>query len=166
MGIFNDNVHNPHTTNSNITKTIRGPPGVGYKLTTDGNYDIDNKQLKNIKDGTNDTDVVSKKWIEDHLSGQAADLSSYLKKDGSVAMTDNLNMNNEKIINVAEGTESTDAVNKNQMVHYIEKSALDIQGKKVQSIMHCKHDRGLGRLQLNYYLVQIKDCPYISLLMT
>ena len=40
---------------------VTGVRGVGYKLTTDGNYDIDNKQLKNIKDGTGDADVVSKK---------------------------------------------------------------------------------------------------------
>ena len=44
MGIFNDNIHNPHSTNSYVN--IRGPAGVGYKLTADGNYDIDNKQLQ------------------------------------------------------------------------------------------------------------------------
>ena len=69
MGIFNDNIHNPHSTNSYINiRTPRGPPGPGFKLTQDGNYDIDNKQLKNIRDGTQDADVVSKKYIDDELN--------------------------------------------------------------------------------------------------
>ena len=49
----------PSSTSTNQPQ--RGLPGVGFKLTSDGNYDMDNKQLKNISDGTNDQDVVSKK---------------------------------------------------------------------------------------------------------
>ena len=37
MGIFNDNIHNLHTTNSYINiRAPRGPPGPGFKLTQDG----------------------------------------------------------------------------------------------------------------------------------
>ena len=47
MGIFNDNKLNPHSTNSSVnTKGPPGPAGIGYKLTEDGNFDIENKQLK------------------------------------------------------------------------------------------------------------------------
>ena len=92
MGIFNQQP------NSNYTKEKRGitgpqgppgPTGVGFSLNSDGNYDIKTKKLTNITDGTGDKDVVSKKWIQDHVSGQAADLSPYLKKDGSVPLTGN-----------------------------------------------------------------------------
>ena len=81
----NSNDHQGHIQSSIIMKGGRGPLGVGYKLTSNGNDDIENKELKNIKDGTGDRDVVSKKWIQDHVtSRQGQDLAPYLKKDGSV----------------------------------------------------------------------------------
>ena len=63
MGIFNDNQRNPHTSNTGGQTGLpgkQGPPGVSFKLTPNGNYDIDNKQLKNIKDGTDNNDTVNK----------------------------------------------------------------------------------------------------------
>ena len=38
--------------------------------------------------------------------------SRYLPKDGSVSMAGNLNMNNNKIINLGDPTGATDAINK------------------------------------------------------
>ena len=46
----------------------RGLPGVGYKLTSDGNYDIQNKKLTNVKLGDADNDVMVKKQIENYIS--------------------------------------------------------------------------------------------------
>ena len=42
---------------SSSTKIIEGIPGVGFKLTPDGNYDMENKKLTNLKSGTYDSDV-------------------------------------------------------------------------------------------------------------
>ena len=70
MGIFNDNHRNPHTSNTRGQTGLpgkQGPLGVGYKLTADGNYDIDNKQLKNIKDGTDNNDAVNKNQMEHYI---------------------------------------------------------------------------------------------------
>ena len=59
MGIFNDNIHNPHSTNSYINiRTPRGPPGVGFKLTQDGNYDMENKKLTKVAEGTDNSDAI------------------------------------------------------------------------------------------------------------
>ena len=50
MGIFNDNIHNPHYQHSttNVARRgkrgKRGPAGIGFKLNANGNYDIDNKK--------------------------------------------------------------------------------------------------------------------------
>ena len=43
MGIFNE-----HSTGNTYTRGLSGPPGVsgvGFKLTTDGNYDMENKKI-------------------------------------------------------------------------------------------------------------------------
>lgn len=37
----------------------RGPPGVGYKITTDGHFDVDNKRLCNIADPQQPHDAVN-----------------------------------------------------------------------------------------------------------
>ena len=61
MGIFNEHSisdHQGHTLISNILLT--GPPGAGYKLTSDGNYDIGNKLLKNVGNAKDNTDAVTK----------------------------------------------------------------------------------------------------------
>ena len=49
------------------------------------------------------------------------DLSDYLEKDGTVAMTGNLNINNNKIINLSKPTSDTDATTKDyvdNLVHH------------------------------------------------
>ena len=64
-GILNhDDIHK----SSQIAQ--RGLPGVGFKLDDDGNYDIDNKKLTNVKNGDSDNDVMTKKQIEDHVSNK------------------------------------------------------------------------------------------------
>ena len=67
MGIFNE-----HSSSSNTTVTTGergptgpvGPAGVGYKLDSNGNYDIQSKKLVNVKPGTNNNDVVTKSQIQ------------------------------------------------------------------------------------------------------
>ena len=41
------------------TEGSRGPPGVGFKVTTDGHYDIENKKLCNVADPQQPNDVVN-----------------------------------------------------------------------------------------------------------
>ena len=47
--------------------------------------------------------LQQKKYVDDN-SG-SPDLSNYLKKDGTVVMTGNLNLNNNKIINLSKPTQ-------------------------------------------------------------
>ena len=82
MGIFNQQPDSNYTKGKRGITGPQGPPGpagVGFSLNSDGNYDIKTKMLTNITDGTGDSDVVSKKWIETHVSTNAPDLSPYLK---------------------------------------------------------------------------------------
>ena len=48
----------------------RGLPGIGYKLTSDGDYDIENKILTNVKLGDADNDVMVKNQIEGYVSNK------------------------------------------------------------------------------------------------
>ena len=43
-----------------------GKPGVGYKLTADGNFDIDTKRLTNVAESVDDNDAVSLKVLKEH----------------------------------------------------------------------------------------------------
>ena len=43
----------------NRAKGSPGPPGIGYKLTIDGQYDIENKKLCNVADPQQPKDVVN-----------------------------------------------------------------------------------------------------------
>ena len=43
-----------------------GVPGVGYKLTADGNFDIDKKRLTNVAESVDDNDAVSLKVLKEH----------------------------------------------------------------------------------------------------
>ena len=41
------------------TEGSRGPPGVDFKVTTDGHYDMENKKLCNVANPQQPTDVVN-----------------------------------------------------------------------------------------------------------
>ena len=45
---------------------LPGVPGVGYKLTADGNFDIDTKRLTNLAESVDDNDAVSLKVLKEH----------------------------------------------------------------------------------------------------
>ena len=45
---------------------LPGLPGIGFKLTDDGNFDIDGKRLTNLADSTDDSDAVSLKVLKEH----------------------------------------------------------------------------------------------------
>ena len=63
MGIFNE-----HSDNS-FAKGIQGAPGVGFNLTSDGDYDIVNKKLRNVGTPSVNTDAATKKYVDDNSSG-------------------------------------------------------------------------------------------------
>ena len=54
-----------HSSSSRKTPQ-RGLPCVGFKLSDDGNYDIDGKRLTNVADSTDDNDAVNLKVLKEH----------------------------------------------------------------------------------------------------
>ena len=72
---------------------------------------MNNKKITHLQTPTNDTDAATKKYV-DNKSTNPQDLSPYLKKNGSVSMTGNLNMSGHKIINLEDPSPDSDAANK------------------------------------------------------
>ena len=116
MGIFNQqpNYNQSYTKEKHGITSPQGPPGppgpagaqdvpgptgpkgatdasgTGFNLTSDGNYDMTSKKLTNMANGTASNDAVTKNQLDTELS-----LSGGL-------MTGNLDMNNNRIYNVAQ----------------------------------------------------------------
>ena len=63
MGIFNE-----HSDNS-FAKGIQGAPGVGFNLTSDGDYDMVNKKLRNVGTPSVNTDAATKKYVDENSTG-------------------------------------------------------------------------------------------------
>ena len=75
MGLFNEH----SSTQSDDTKAgVQGPPGIGFKLDQNGNYDIQNKKLTNVKNGDADHDVMVKSQIEGYVSNKTQYLDGVL----------------------------------------------------------------------------------------
>ena len=58
-GLLSDQLH--QTANKYVQ---RGLPGVGFKLTDTGDYDMQNKKLTNVKSGTDSNDAVNKSQLD------------------------------------------------------------------------------------------------------
>ena len=71
MGIFNDNSQNDHIGHVKYLKGEMGPPGpkgdagVGYELTSNGNYDIDGKRLTGLSKPVDGTDAATKAYVDE-----------------------------------------------------------------------------------------------------
>ena len=68
MGIFNDNSQNNNMGGSGQPGLPgqKGDPGIGFKLTADGNFDLDNKQMKNLSGGIDKSDAVNYGQLLEH----------------------------------------------------------------------------------------------------
>ena len=63
MGVDKFGRSNSFTANS----LPRGPPGVGFKLTNDGDFDINNKRIKFVCNPVDAGDVINKQYFDDKL---------------------------------------------------------------------------------------------------
>ena len=75
----------------------RGLPGVGFKLTVTGDYDMQNKKLVNVDEGENNQDVVNKHQLDVGLQTKPYK-TSVLLLDGTTHMVGNLDLRGNKII--------------------------------------------------------------------
>ena len=88
MGVFNE-----HSVDHPFSRGIQGAPGVGFRLTDDGNYDITGKRLTNVGDPTSDKDAATKKYVDNNASGGT---TSSLTVDADIDMKDRYRILNLK----------------------------------------------------------------------
>ena len=115
------------STSTSTNEPQRGLPGIGFKLTADGNFDINGKLLTNVAGPANGDDATNKSYVDTENAKQniaiadkasKSDLNSKLNIDGSNSMTSDLNLNNNKVINISGGTNNGDAVNYGQLLSH------------------------------------------------
>ena len=75
----------------------RGLPGVGFKLTDTGDYDMQNKKLVNVDKGENNQDVVNKHQLDVGLQTKP-NKTDVLLLDGTSHMVGDLDLRGNKII--------------------------------------------------------------------
>ena len=77
-GIFN------HDDSQGLGKIgLRGLPGIGFKLDANNDYDMQNKKLVNVKQGTNNNDVVTKSQLDSEIAKiPSVDTSKFMLKAG------------------------------------------------------------------------------------
>ena len=76
-----------------------GLPGVGFKLTSSGDFDLQKKRLTNVAEGTTNSDAITKHQVDTLATQLRADS---LQVDGSSHMTGDLDLRGQKLINPGE----------------------------------------------------------------
>ena len=82
MGIFNQ--HSDNQQQQRFLRGIQGSPGVGFSLTRDRNYDMVNKKLKNVGEGVESSDAVTKNQLETAINSKintSPSSNTFVKKD-------------------------------------------------------------------------------------
>ena len=90
MGIFNQHSNNQPQQQS-FLRGLRGSPGIGFSLTSDGNYDMKNNKLKNVGEGVESSDAVTKHQLETEINSKinsSPSLNNFVKKDSPEVAAD------------------------------------------------------------------------------
>ena len=81
MSFYNGVLNYEHST---AVRGVRGLPGIGFKLDANNDYDMQNKKLVNVKQGTNNNDVVTKSQLDSEIAKiPSADTTQFVKKTGA-----------------------------------------------------------------------------------
>ena len=89
MGIFNE-----QSSDHSFAKGIQGAPGVGFNLTSSGDYDMINKKLRNVGAPNANTDAATKKYVDDNSGGRPT--TTRLTVDSNIDMKDRYRIQNLK----------------------------------------------------------------------
>ena len=175
MSFYNGVLNFNHFMNS---RGLRGLPGIGFKLDVNNDYDMQNKKLVNVKQGTNNNDVVTKSQLDSEIAKiPSADTTQFVKKTGATmsgdlilqpqpypvhgntnkaisyntarniflskkeggSMLQSLDMNNHFITNIKDPVNSDHGVNKkyvdNQLVKKLDKdTTIDMKDNAITNV--------------------------------
>jgi hypothetical protein len=114
-----------------VSSVLRGACTV-YGFTMQGGINMDGNVIEGLPTPLLDSEAANKKYVDDTVAGSIPVLTGYLKRDGTNAMTANLNVGTHKVVGVVAGTSSTDAVNMGQL-DGVESGALKRDGSNSPS---------------------------------
>ena len=90
-------IFNEQSLDHPFARGIQGAPGVGFNLTSSGDYDMINKKLRNVGAPVSNTDAATKKYVDDNSSGSGgAGTTSRLTVDSDIDMKDIYRIQNLK----------------------------------------------------------------------
>ena len=113
MGIFNE-----QSFDHPFAKGIQGAPGVGFNLTSSGDYDMINKKLRNVGAPASNTDAATKKYVDDNSGGGK---TSLITVDSNIDMKDTY-----RILNLKTPSDADEAATKS----YADDNFLKTDGRK------------------------------------
>lgn len=127
MGVFND-----QETSHEFGRGLQGAPGIGFRLTADGNYDIVTRRLTNVGAPTGNTDAATKKYVDDNSTTSTSKLT----------VDSNINMQNQyRIYNLKDPLQTDEPTTKDYTnTHYLQKVGgtmlgnLDMNGKNILNL--------------------------------
>ena len=138
MSYSNGKLPDDTLSHGKIIEIARGLPGFSFKLTDDGDYDIQNKKLRNVASPQTNNDASTKSYVDSKVS-------KTLQLDGSNAMTGHLNMDNRRIENVGAGRHNTaDALTHLQFEAFYFDLNTDSGNIEAQNPINMKNERILG----------------------
>ena len=114
----------------------RGRPGVGFNLTSDGNYNMLDKKLANVGEGTNPADVITLKQLD------AVDFEAITR---DVDLQDTYN-----VINIKQQTFNEMNTNRNTLVCY--EDVRDVFVSHKESVFPMETHLNMG----NNYIYNVK----------
>ena len=136
----------------------RGRPGIGFKLTSDGNYDLENKKMTNVADATANDEAVTKSQLD-----QKPDSSSVLLLNGQNHRTGDLDLPGNKLMGPGEinmkrkliknldvdETDDLSAVNMATLKKFLSSSSGDIDLQDKFNVKNSKQ-QNFSHLSSNY----------------
>ena len=117
MGIFHE-----QSFDHPFARGIQGAPGVGFNLTSSGDYDMINKKLRNVGAPSANTDAATKKYVDDNSSGSPS--TSRLTVDSDIDMKDTY-----RLLKLKTPTDVDEASTKS----YTDNNFLNLDGTKKMS---------------------------------
>ncbi|GIY03565.1 uncharacterized protein CDAR_554241 [Caerostris darwini] len=108
-----------------MQKGPRGSPGIGFKLTDDGNYDMEKEKLKNVDEPVDISDVATKSYVDSNKIEFKSDTVKLQKISLIHSEHGDFDARNKIIGNVKDPINNLNVVNK----QYLENNALTLSLK-------------------------------------
>lgn len=126
------NVINEYTDYYIFQRGVKGEPGIGFKLTNDNNFDIENKRLCNTQDPEEDSDACTRGYVSNRIQ----QVENKVHTDTSLinaTITTKFKENNLKLKEFSDNTERFINLKHNSINKKLEKTENDLN-KKIKTL--------------------------------